>query len=198
MTDQLTNADLAEQLGAIAANIAADGRNFADELTAAELTAIHDTITTAAARLGVRRVVITPNTASAAVRALDDAAEAAEALGQLDPRELMLPADEAADLIARVGGATGDTWREIARRITGAIERDRLPDPHVSIAADGEPGGDEPVIRLRLAVEITGDWVNPDVIAYTARTLAAQLSNGLRGQADDVEEAAEPADTAGM
>ena len=84
----------------------------------------------------MRRVVLTPNTALAAVRALATAAEAAEALGQLDPRELMLPPDRAAELIARTGEATAETWREIARRINAAAVRDRIPDPHVSIASD--------------------------------------------------------------
>lgn len=184
----LTNADLAERLGVIARNLSEHGRNFADELRADDLTAIHDTITTAAARLGVRRVVITPNTALAAHDALVLAAEAAEAVAQLDPRELMLPADLAAGLIARLGGATGDTWREIARRIESALDRDQIPDPHVSIASDTEPGDPDRVLRISLAVEITGDWVNPEVIAYTARTLAAQLSNSLRAEADDAEE----------
>lgn len=186
-----TNADLAERLGVIARNLSEHGRSFANELRANDLTAIHDTISTAAARLGVRRVVITPNTALAAVRALETAAEAAEALGQLDPRELMLPPDLAAELIARTGEATADTWREIARRINAAAVRDRIPDPHVSIASDNEPepGDPERVLRVRLAVEITGDWVNPEVIAYTARTLAAQLSASLRAEADNVKEA---------
>jgi hypothetical protein len=192
-----TNADLAERLGQIAAKLADRGRSFGDDMTAAELTAIYDTISTASTRLIARRVVISPNTASAAVRALHDAAEAGEALGQLDPRSLMLPADLAADLIARVGGATGDAWREIARRIMAAIERDQIPDPHVSITTDDADDA-ERVLRLSLSAEITGDWVNPDVIAYTARTLAAQLAATLRAEADEIEEAAEPADTAGM
>jgi hypothetical protein len=172
MTRQLTNADLAERLGVIARNLSERGRSFGDDLSADDLTAIYDTISTASTRLIARRVVISPNTALAAVRALQTAAEHAA-----DPGD-------------------GDAWREIARRIEASIERDRTPDPHVSIAAD-ESDPDERVLRIRLAVEITGDWVAPDVIAYTARTLAAQLSNGLRGQADDVEEAAAEADPAG-
>jgi hypothetical protein len=173
MTRQLTNADLAERLGVIARNLSERGRSFGDDLSAADLTAIYDTIATASTRLIARRVVISPNTALAAVRALRTVA----------------------GLAADPGDA--DTYREIADRIERAAARDRIPDPHVSIAADDEPGEAEPVIRLRLTVEITGEWVNPEVIADTARTLAAQLSNGLRGQADDVEEAAAEADPAG-
>lgn len=166
----LTNADLAERLGVIARNLNEHGRSFGDDLTASDLTAIHETIAAAAARLGMRRVVIRPDTALVVSRGLQIAADHAE------------PYD-------------ADAWHALARTIAAAAERD-TPDPHVSIATDdGDPGDPDRVLRISLAVEITGDWVNPDVIAYTARTLAAQLSNSLRADADEIEEDAEPAST---
>ena len=100
------------------------------------------------------------------------AAEAAEAVGAARPAR----ADAASRPRRRADRPDSATRPAThgARSPAGSTPRsmrDRIPDPHVGIASDNEPEPGDPdrVLRVRLAVEITGDWVNPEVIAYTAR-----------------------------
>jgi hypothetical protein len=61
-------------------------------------------------------------------------------------------------------------------RVTYAAEHDTAP-------AAG-PGG-SPQITIRVKVEIGGQWVTPDMIAWTARELAATIAAQLRAAADE-------------
>jgi hypothetical protein len=62
-------------------------------------------------------------------------------------------------------------------------------DPGVQYATlrgDQETGpGGTPSIKIALVAEISGEWVTPDVIAETARTLALTLAARLREAADE-------------
>jgi hypothetical protein len=61
------------------------------------------------------------------------------------------------------------------------------------VRGDEEPGpGGTPSIKIALVAEITGEWIEPAVIAETARTLADNLAGSLRAAAARIDAESPP------
>jgi hypothetical protein len=55
-----------------------------------------------------------------------------------------------------------------------------------------EPGAPEPWIEVTVKVRISGEWVTPQMIAYTARQFAVSLGGRLRAAGDEAPDQADP------
>jgi hypothetical protein len=88
--------------------------------------------------------------------------------------------------------ARPDPAPELVDRLESAMRRAGWPPPEVDAvrfkadhdAPPAGPGG-TPTIKISLSCEISGEWVEPDMIARTARQLAAALIARLGDEADE-------------